>query len=73
MMEATAQDKKCAHLCFKETKKGGKSKGRPQTFQEKKTFFLRLQIYFNANNFIGSSVHQYGERSRDEADSRGFK
>lgn len=35
MMEATAQDKKCAHLCFKETKKGGKSKGRPQTFQEK--------------------------------------
>lgn len=73
MMEATAQDKKCAHLCFKETKKGGKSKGRPQTFQEKKTFFLGLQIYFNANNFIGSSVNQYGECSRDEADSRGFK
>jgi len=45
MMEATAQDKKCAHLCFKETKKGGKSKGGTQIFQEKKTFFLGPQIF----------------------------
>lgn len=44
-----------------------------ETTDRKKTFFLKLQIYFNANNFIGSSVNQYGERSRDEADSRGFK
>ena len=58
---------------FQGNKKRRKIERRPQTFQEKKTFFLGLQIYFNANNFTGSSVNQYGERSRDEADSRGFK
>lgn len=60
-------------LMFQGNKERRKIERETTTFQEKKTFFLGLQIYFNANNFIGSSVNQYGERSRDEADSRGFK
>lgn len=73
MMETTTEDKNFAHLCFKETKKGGKLKGRPQTFPKKKTYFLELHICFNANNFITSSVNQYGNCSRDEMNFRGLK
>lgn len=60
-------------LMFQGNKKRRKIERETTDISRKKTFFLGLQIYFNANNFIGSSVNQYGERSRDEADSRGFK